>query len=54
MKLKYILSTVVFIGFVHTSQAENHTSSPKLAKDFEMAVKNVENKNFLDAVKMFN
>ena len=54
MKLKYILSTVLFIGFAHTSQAENHTLSPKLAKDFEMAVKNVENKNFLDAVKMFN
>ena len=54
MKLKYILSTVVFIGFAHTSQAENHTLSPKSAKDFEIAVKNVENKNFLDAVKMFN
>ena len=54
MKLKYILSTVLFIGFAHTSHAENHTLSPKLAKDFEMAVKNVENKNFLDAVKMFN
>ena len=54
MKLKYILSTVVLIGFAHTSQAENHTFSPKLAKDFEMAVKNVENKNFLAAVKMFN
>ena len=54
MKLKYILSTVLFIGFAHTSQAENHTLSPTLAKDFEMAVKNVENKNFLDAVKMFN
>ena len=54
MKLKYILSTVLFISFVHTSHAENHTLSPKLAKDFEMAVKNVENKNFLDAVKMFN
>ena len=47
MKLKYILSTVLFIGFAHTSQAENHTLSPKLAKDFEIAVKNVENKNFL-------
>ena len=54
MKLKYILSTVLIIGFAQTSQAENHTLSPKLAKDFEMAVKNVENKNFLDAVKMFN
>ena len=54
MKLKYILSTVLFISFVQTSQAEKHTLSPKLAKDFEIAVKNVENKNFLDAVKMFN
>ena len=45
MKSKYFLATVLFIGFAHTSQAENHTLSPKLAKDFEMAVKNVENKN---------
>ena len=54
MKSKYFLATVLFIGFAHTSQAENHTLSPKLEKDFEMAVKNVESKNFLDAVKMFN
>ena len=54
MKSKYFLATVLFIGFAHTSQADNHTLSPKLEKDFEMAVKNVENKNFLDAVKMFN
>ena len=54
MKFKYYLTALLFIGLASTSQAENHTLSPKLAKDFEMAVKNVENKNFLDAVKMFN
>ena len=54
MKSKYFLAIVLFISFVQTSQAEKHTLSPKLAKDFEIAVKNVENKNFLDAVKMFN
>ena len=54
MKFKYYLATLLFIGLACTSQAENHTLSPKLAKDFEMAVKNVESKNFLAAVKMFN
>jgi len=54
MKFKYYLTALLFIGLASTSQAENHTLSPKLAKDFEMAVKNVESKNFLDAVKMFN
>ena len=54
MKLKYYLTALLFLGLASTSQAENHTLSPKLAKNFEMAVKNVENKNFLDAVKMFN
>ena len=54
MKSKYFLAIVLFISFVQTSHAEKHTLSPKLTKDFELAVKNVENKNFLDAVKMFN
>ena len=54
MKFKYYLVALLFIGLAHTSQSENHTLSPKLAKDFEMAVKNVENKNFLASVKMFN
>ena len=54
MRLKYILAAVLFIGFADTSQAENHTLSPKLAKNFDMAVKNVESKNFLAAVEMFN
>jgi|TARA_B100002051_G_scaffold250357_1_gene261724 TPR repeat protein len=54
MKFKYYLTALLFIGLASTSQAENHTLSPKLAKNFEMAVKNVENKNFLAAVKMFN
>ena len=54
MKFKHYLAALLFIGLAHISQAENHTLSPKLTKDFEMAVKNVENKNFLAAVKMFN
>ena len=54
MKFKYYLAALLFIGLAYTSQAEKHTLSPKLAKDFEISVKNVENKNFLDAVKMFN
>ena len=54
MKFKYYLTALLFLGLASTSQAENHTLSPKLAKNFEMAVKNVENKNFLAAVKMFN
>ena len=54
MKLKYFLAILLFISFVHTSHAEKHTLSPKLAKDFEIAVKNVESKNFLAAVEMFN
>ena len=54
MKFKYFLTIIFFIIFGHNSRAENHTLSPELAKDFEMAVKNVESKNFLAAVKMFN
>ena len=54
MKSKYFLAIVLLVSFVQTSHAEKHTLSPKLTKDFEIAVKNVENKNFLDAVKMFN
>jgi TPR repeat protein len=37
----------------HVTQAENHAPSPELAKEFEIAVKNVESKNFLDAVRIF-
>ena len=54
MKSKYFLAIVLLVSFVQISHAENHSLSPKLTKDFEIAVKNVENKNFLDAVKMFN
>ena len=54
MKFKYYLTALLFIGLASTSQAENHTLSPKLAKNFDMAVKNVESKNFLAAVEMFN
>ena len=54
MKFKYYLAALLFIGLAYTSQAENHTLSPKLAKNFDMAVKNVESKNFLAAVEMFN
>ena len=54
MRLTYFLLILVVICIANISRAENHTPSPKLAKEFEIAVKNVENKNFLDAVKIFN
>lgn len=54
MRLKYFLTFVVLVSIGHIAQAENHTPSPKLAEEFEIAVKNVENKNFLDAVRIFD
>ena len=53
MRLKYFLTIIALISFGQVAQAENHDPSPELAKDFEMAVKNVESKNFLDAVRGF-
>jgi len=53
MRLKYFLTIIALISFGQVAQAENHDPSPELAKEFEMAVKNVESKNFLDAVRGF-
>lgn len=53
MRLKYFLTIIALISVGQVAQAENHDPSPELAKDFEMAVKNVESKNFLDAVRGF-
>ena len=54
MRLKYFLTFIVLISIGHITRAENHTLSPKLAEEFEIAVKNVESKNFLDAVRIFD
>ena len=54
MRLKYFLTFIVLINIGHITRAENHTLSPKLAEEFEIAVKNVESKNFLDAVRVFD
>ena len=54
MRLKYFLTVITLISIVNIARAENHTRSPQLAEDFKTAVKNVENKNFLDAVKVFD
>ena len=53
MRLKYFLTIIALICVGQVAQAENHDPSPELAKEFEMAVKNVESKNFLDAVRGF-
>ena len=54
MRLKYFLTFIVLVSIGHITRAENHTLSPKLAEEFEIAVKNVESKNFLDAVRIFD
>ena len=53
MRFKCFLMVIVFISAGQFSQAEKHNSTPELAKEFATAVKNVENKNFIDAVKIF-
>ena len=53
MRLKYFLTIIALISVGQVAQAENHDPSPELAKEFKMAVKNVESKNFLDAVRGF-
>ncbi|MDA9673491.1 hypothetical protein N9U01_03675 [Paracoccaceae bacterium] len=53
MRLKYFLTIIALISVGQVAQAENHDPSPELAKEFEMAVKNVASKNFLDAVRGF-
>ena len=54
MRLTYFLLILVVISIANISRSENHTPSPKLIEEFEIAVKHVEKKNFLDAVKIFN
>ena len=54
MRLKYFLTFIVLVSIGHITRAENHTLSPKLAEEFQIAVKNVESKNFLDAVRVFD
>ena len=54
MRLKYFFIIIALISIGHIARAENHSSSPKLAEEFEIAVKNVETKNFIEAVKIFD
>ena len=54
MRLKYFFIIIALISIGHIARAANHSSSPKLAEEFEIAVKNVESKNFLEAVKIFD
>ena len=53
MRLSYFLMIIALMSVGHVTQAENHAPSPELTKEFEIAVKNVESKNFLDAVRIF-
>ena len=54
MRLKYFFIIIAFVSIGQIARAENHSLSPKLAEEFEIAVKNVESKNFLDAVRVFD
>ena len=54
MKLRYFLIILALISIGYIARAENHSPSPKLAEEFEIAVKNVESKNFLEAVRIFD
>ena len=54
MRLKYFLTVIVLISIGQVSRADNHALSPELAEEFEIAVKNVESKNFLEAVRAFD
>ena len=53
MRFKCFLMIIAFISMGNVSQAEKHNATQELAEEFETAVKNVENKKFLDAVKIF-
>ena len=53
MNLKYILPIFLLISSGDISLAENHTPSPKVVEEFKVGVKNVESKNYLEAVKIF-
>jgi len=54
MRLKYFLTVIVLLSIGQVSRADNHAPSPELAEEFEIAVKNVESKNFLEAVRAFD
>ena len=54
MRLRYFLIIIVLVCVGHIARAENHSQSPELAEEFAIAVKNVENKNFLEAVRSFD
>ena len=53
MRLRYFLIIIALVCVGHIARAENHSQSPKLAEEFAIAVKNVESKNFLEAVRSF-
>ena len=54
MRVRYFLIIIVLVCVGHSARAENHSQSPELAEEFAVAVKNVENKNFLEAVRSFD
>ena len=54
MRLRYFLIIIALLCVGHIARAENHSQSPKLAEEFATAVKNVESKNFLEAVRSFD
>ena len=54
MRLRYFLIIIALICVGHIARAESHSQSPKLAEEFAIAVKNVESKNFLEAVRSFD
>jgi len=53
MRFKCFLMVIAFISIGYVSQAAKHNAAPELAEEFATAVKNVETKNFIDAVKVF-
>ena len=53
MKFNYFLMIILFFSIGHISKAEKHNVTPELAEEFATAVKNIETKNFIDAVKIF-
>ena len=54
MRLRYFLIIIALLCVSQIARAENHSQSPKLAEEFAIAVKNVESKNFLEAVRSFD
>ena len=54
MRLRYFLIIIALLCVGHIARAENHSQSPKLAEEIAIAVKNVESKNFLEAVRSFD